>query len=574
MSVAAGPSGPPPALFDDASLPEWLRAAAADQPPMVQPAPYSPASGLGSPGFFVAGGGGGGAPMSSPPQMPSPMSGPTRPYQGVAPAGNMPANALLDASALPMWLGGSGAPQEPEAPSNALGGDGLAAGSLVDERSLPLWLRQQSAAPPASNAPPAGSVSEWLAAPVTDEPLPSWLNQVYSSAQVPRLASVAPAPSPFGPPSRSSGAPASAPWGSSGMPGSVPAGGSMPGGQLVDDAALPDWLRAQAGSIAAPPVSSGPRAPASGPVHGASGSGPASGAMSWSVAGPVAPTGGWGASAPEPMPSWGSPAADSAPAAFAASDLIDPQALPGWVQQEQAQQEFSSVTGWTNKQPAIAPPGPGQSNGGREPWSWGADAGQNNGGAAGNRYQPESVWTPASLAPAASPADEANLPPWLRTPGLADMSGPSIAGGTSGRHAARPRQGDIPDIELPPWLRSGAGPDPRAGGAPYAPPPQGWPEEANVAAAPAPAGPWGTPGPASGKRRAAGSVGMAGQPPLQYADRFGEERPGGSRGKFGYAYDFGEGGAADDLDGWDFPPEGPEQPEPPVKKRRGLFGRK
>lgn len=67
---------------------------------------------------------------------------------------------------------------------------------------------------------------------------------------------------------------------------------------------------------------------------------------------------------------------------------------------------------------------------------------------------------------------------------------------------------------------------------------------------------------------------MAGQSPLQYADRFGVERPGGSGGKFGYAYDFGEGSAADDLDGWDFPPEGPDPSEPPVKKRRGLFGRK
>jgi hypothetical protein len=89
-----------------------------------------------------------------------------------------------------------------------------------------------------------------------------------------------------------------------------------------------------------------------------------------------------------------------------------------------------------------------------------------------------------------------------------------------------------------------------------------------MAAAPVPSGPWGAPGPASGKRRAGG------QPPVQYADRFGEERPGGSGGRFGYTYDFGEGSGADDLDGWDFPPEETERPEPPVKKRRGLFGRK
>jgi hypothetical protein len=348
----------------------------------------------------------------------------------------------------------------------------------------------------------------------------------------------------------------------------------MPGGQLVDDAALPDWLRVQANSIAAPPVNGGPQAPVSGPMYGASGGPSASGAMGWAAAGPVAPTGGWGARAPESMPSWGSPAADGAPAAFAASDLIDPQALPGWVQQEQARPEFNSVTGWTNKQPAVTPSGMGQANGGKEPWSWGGDGAQNNGGAAGNRYQPESVWTPASPAPAGSPTDEANLPPWLRAPDSANMSGPGLARGTSGRHAARPQQGNIPDTELPPWLRSRAGPDARAAGAAYGPPPQGWPEVADGAAAQAPAGQWEVRGSASGKRRAAGSAGAVGQPPVHYSDRFGEERPGVPSGQFGYAYDFGEGGAADDLDGWDFPPEGYAQPAPPGKKRRGLFGRK
>ncbi len=66
------------------------------------------------------------------------------------------------------------------------------------------------------------------------------------------------------------------------------------------------------------------------------------------------------------------------------------------------------------------------------------------------------------------------------------------------------------------------------------------------------------------------------QAPVHYADRFGEERPG-PNGKFSYADDFGNddnvnAGAA--IEEWGFPPEELDEPEPPRKKRRGLFGRK
>jgi hypothetical protein len=534
----ASPPGAPPALFDDAALPEWLRSATANQPPMAQPAPYPPGNGMNGGGFFAGG------PMSRPQQPPAQMPAPARPYQGGG-AGNMPANALFDSTALPTWLGGSGAAPEPAAPANALGGDGVSAGSLIDERALPLWLRQEPAAPPVSNAPPAGAVSEWLAAPVTDEPLPSWLNQVYSSAQVPRVASLAPAPSPFGPPSRPSGPPPASPWGPPGGPASAPVPGSMSVGHLVEETALPDWLRAQAGPIGAPPPSQGPNTPPGGPPFGAAGA-PAGGGMGWSAAGAAAPigsTGGWdgGPGAPAPAPSWSAPAAaGGAPERFAASDLIDPGAMPSWVQQEQAQPEFSSATGWTNRQAAATPPGLGQ------------PSGSNGGMAPPNVYQPESVWAPTGAA-----ADDASLPPWLRTPAAA-------IGVTSGGHAARPAHSSIPNAELPPWLRAGGGQEAYpggAGGAPYPPDASaapGWPADGSQMA-----------GPANGKRQAA-------RAPVHYADRFGEERPGPG-GRFSYAEDFGNEGNVDGdgaIEEWGFPPEELDEPEPPRKKRRGLFGRK
>jgi hypothetical protein len=63
--------------------------------------------------------------------------------------------------------------------------------------------------------------------------------------------------------------------------------------------------------------------------------------------------GGWQANVPGPAPR---PQvrgdAEPAVARFSASDLIDPQALPGWVQRSGAQQpEFSSAAGWSGPPP-------------------------------------------------------------------------------------------------------------------------------------------------------------------------------------------------------------------------------
>src|SRR5260370_474814 len=109
----------------------------------------------------------------------------------------------------------------------------LKVSSRVNRRPLPFW-RRKAPETPAPEAQAGGSVSRGLAGPVPDEPLPAWLNQVYDAAQVPRV-NLTPPVAPYA--------------AGNDAPSAPPLPGGTSGAQLVDDSALPDWLRAQAGPM-------------------------------------------------------------------------------------------------------------------------------------------------------------------------------------------------------------------------------------------------------------------------------------------------------------------------------------
>jgi hypothetical protein len=394
--------------FNESSLPDWLREATAGQPPF-QP-PFAPAA---SP--FVSG------------LAPSPTPGPATPYPqqygtpaalsgyhaGGQPGGSLAANALFDAGALPTWLGGTGNSGQPAQPATPLSGEGLQVSSLVDERALPIWLRQEPEAPPAQTPQP-GSVSRWLSAPVTEETMPPVLNQVYGAAQIART------PTPPAPPGY---------WGAAAPPAAPPLPGAVPSAQLVDDSALPQWLRAQADSPAASPPVGPSAAPGYQPpaAYGVGSSG--AGATAWGGYSPH--------SAMEPQAQV--PAPSSAPAgSFAASDLIEPSAMPAWVQQGGAppQPSFSSATGWTGQHVAAGPVGV-------------------TGVHQGVAMNPG--WDAAAMS---APADGASLPSWLQAPNAAAEPGGTGAWTAAQGAVRRGRESMIPPAELPPWLREGTANEP------------------------------------------------------------------------------------------------------------------
>ena len=385
--------GAPGGLFDDSALPDWLRAAAGQQPP----AGYGP-GGLGGAADY----GGVAAPNPMPNPMPSPMnggpsngygpngpSGPGAPYAPFAPdpyapdpfmplgaaspfqatppngiaaaalGGAMPAQSLFDAGALPTWLGGTATPSTPALPESPAGASGLAANSLVDPNALPTWMREspQAAAEP-SGLPAAGTVSEWLASPVTDEPLPGFLDQIYAAADVPRLDQAS-----------------ASPWSVPPTPG--PAMGAVPGEQIVDESALPAWLQAPDMGGVAPGYANG----------GANGYGNGS-AM------PVPP-----AQAPAGM--YGQDAAGAAGPLFSARDLIEAGAMPPWTEQGDQQGAYQAAPGFADGSP---------------------DAGEMG-------SQPSRSWPPHGEG---EPLPAAELPPWLREGQMAAAPANSAMGAPRG----------------------------------------------------------------------------------------------------------------------------------------------
>jgi hypothetical protein len=314
----------------------------------------------------------------------------------------MAGHALLDQQALPNWLAG-----QPVVAPRAPVPSGMQARSLVDDHLLPKWLRDQPESTGAAN------VSEWIGASAAQEPMPSFLSEAYSQAPTARAPqpyaeqpySAAPrpvvaAPPPQAPPPQMPQMPPpQAPQGFGAAP--TYNGGGQPG--YAEDAPLPEWLRAQAG-----------------------------GADSQMAGG------------------------QEAPASFAASDLIDPSALPDWVtQRAPAPQQFSSTHGWSAASPQL-------------------DA---SGGLAGTDYT------------GGLPATE-----YAASPGYADAAGAQATGGYMGwddesswgggaqGDMAYDEGGDespygrgrpLEPEELPPWLRGQAGAQ-AAGSSAYVPERNPW----------------------------------------------------------------------------------------------------
>lgn len=197
--------GQPPNPFDEAALPEWLRQGAnAADPRMRQMGPQT--------GY----------------QQPAPAGYPGGAYAGYPGAPNqMPAGALMDNRALPAWMnqppgGAYGGGQQP-------GREGMSAGSLIDESALPQWLRGDPQA--------VAQAAQWGSPTGMHEPLPAWLAQI-----------------PGAPPPPAANA--------------RPPAGSLNGGQLADESALPDWLRAQAAQGGARgPAGNGAARPGANPLN-------------------------------------------------------------------------------------------------------------------------------------------------------------------------------------------------------------------------------------------------------------------------------------------------------------------
>src|SRR5258707_665222 len=171
-AMPGGPYGAPqpPGMFSAGSLvnedalPEWLR----------------------EPGMSGALGHGAGAAGN---RGLRPDMGPARPYSPGGHPGPLTAPPLIDPTARPSWLAG-GQPQQPPGSGGLNSSGGMSANSLVDEAALPQWLR---AVPPAQASPSAAAYANapapapWTAtAAAADEPLPTWLKQVYVEANVPQ----------------------------------------------------------------------------------------------------------------------------------------------------------------------------------------------------------------------------------------------------------------------------------------------------------------------------------------------------------------------------------------------------
>ncbi len=273
---------------------------------------------------------------------------------------------------------------------------GMAGHALIEQQAVPNWLAGAAGQPAmgqfAPRAPvPSGmqarslvddqalprwlrdqpesagraNVSEWIGSSAAQEPMPQFLSEAYAQAQVAR------APQPIDP---------------AGMPGfpandnppfgaPVPARGGAYSGGFADDPPMPDWLRAQVGAAPAD------AAPATNEQQASGG--------------------------------------------FAASDLIDPSALPGWVTgRAPVEQTFSSTHGWsaanTERSAAFAPPGQGYAdNGAQEPWG---DAAWDSGAA-----QDEMAFDQTGAAEQqygrGRPLSQNELPPWLRGQGDAQAAG-------------------------------------------------------------------------------------------------------------------------------------------------------
>lgn len=315
----------------------------------------------------------------APPQPPTPINA----FPGIESAGTayngpqrggLAAHALLNQQSLPNWLAGAQPGMAQTPPPRGGAPSGMQARSLVDDQALPRWLRDQ---PDQAERP---NVSEWIGASAAQEPMPPFLNDAYAQAQIGRAPQ--PGPAAFGQAYGQAGAPFS------------PQGGVTGGSTgFGDDAAMPDWLRAQAGA-----------APGAAPAR------------------PAAPAGGAG---------------------FSASDLIDPSALPAWVTgKAPPEQVFSSTQGWSAASTAadssfgVSDQGYGASldQGAEQAYEQGYEQGD-DGDEGGQPAWGDAQWD-AGVAPNEAPPERR---------------------GQRGGGQRQPHGRPLAAEELPPWLRNKAG---------------------------------------------------------------------------------------------------------------------
>lgn len=385
------PQQPAPAAYPQQPQPAYPQGF---QPGYPQPpAPYAPAPAYPQQPQQPANYANYGRP-AAPPQPATPINAfPGIEQAGTAysgpPRGGMAAQALLNQNSLPNWLAGA-QPGMAQTPPRAAMPSGMQARSLVDDQALPKWLRDQ---PDHAERP---NVSEWIGASAAQEPMPPFLNDAYAQAQIGR----APQPGPVA-------------FGQVGSP-HAPSYGA-PGGStgFGDDAAMPEWLRAQAGA-----------APGSPPA-----------------AAPAAPAGGGG---------------------FSASDLIDPAALPAWVTgKAPAEQVFSSTHGWSAASPS------GESSFGS------SDQGYDQGYGQGYEQGAEQAYTPGydqsfDQSQQGFGGDDGAQPAWGEAQWDADGAAEDAPSELPQRPERPERRGQrgsqrqphgkpLAADELPPWLRGKAG---------------------------------------------------------------------------------------------------------------------
>lgn len=322
-------------------------------------------------------------------------------FSGVNATG-LPANSLLDASGLPAWMGGQ-ASMGAEAPASTNGG-GLSASALIDEQSLPQWLRgsvQENDAAGATSGS-AGTAPAYGASAQSPWAAPSVpaARAIGGQPQAPApVAGLGAASYPgFGAQSGSAGQ----------QPPSVQDGASPVFGahQLVDDSALPAWLRGSAGTP-------GPAPQAPGMVSAADLIDPAA------LGGIKGTQGNWGA---EQYPG----GQNAQGAAYGSYELGAPGASPA---------AYGSSTGWV-QQPAAP--------------TWSAPMVSAQDGAA-SPEQP--AWLSAALAGGQVEGSHG------AGPEAATAQPPAAPGNPQrGPWSAQPGRQGLRDEELPAWLRTTAQP--------------------------------------------------------------------------------------------------------------------
>lgn len=265
----------------------------------------------------------------------------------VASSSPMSARSLIDEQSLPSWMQDSQSPQMAQGAQKPpfIGQESIAASSLIQQEAVPEWMK--AVQPPSPQSPQTASPYTLPTPPVSQPP--SYQAQAAPfapSALPPRgLAGsdlIDPQALPPWMSGQGQGAPTTSYSGNIGNGGQGQAGQSgmsgMNAGSLIDQSALPSWLR-EAGQQSRPNA-----APAIPPVSPVS---PMSPSFPPSPAQPVQPV----------------QAGPAAPVnSISASSFIDVDALPNWLRPADEQPNGSGSSGLQQARPGIPnmPGGPGR----------------------------------------------------------------------------------------------------------------------------------------------------------------------------------------------------------------------